>query len=249
MKMKKPLALVCGAAAWYNTERLVDKSGFDEGENDMSNIVVEWYEDKKNVDEMQNWNPAVKEWEQSVISFFSSGAKILDIGCGLGREAFALSDLGFDVVGIDISKEVISQVKQLATDKEYDISFFEYDGEHLDFPADTFDIVLIWAQTFGLLYGNDFRKCYLSECKRVLKKGGLCSFSTHDYQYLIDHYPNCLDGHKFYPYANTEIYWEAFEVADLIQFAKQADLDVILCEKGSIYKPEDGTVLHCLCRK
>ena len=121
--MKKPLALVCGAAAWYNTERLVDKSGFDEGENDMSNIVVEWYEDKKNVDEMQNWNPALKEWEQSVISFFSSGAKILDIGCGLGREAFALSDLGFDVVGIDISKEVISQVKQLATDKEYDISF------------------------------------------------------------------------------------------------------------------------------
>ena len=59
--------------------------------------------------------------------FFSSGAKILDIGCGLGREAFSLSDLGFDVVGIDISKEVISQVKQLATDKEYDISFFEYD--------------------------------------------------------------------------------------------------------------------------
>ena len=68
--MKKPLALVCGAAAWYNPERLVDKSGFDEGENDMSNIVVEWYEDKKNVDEMQNWNPALKEWEQSVISFF-----------------------------------------------------------------------------------------------------------------------------------------------------------------------------------
>ena len=89
----------------------------------MSNIVVEWYEDKKNVDEMQNWNPALKEWEQSVISIFSSGAKILDIGCGLGREAFSLSDLGFDVVGIDISKEVISQVKQLATDKEYDISF------------------------------------------------------------------------------------------------------------------------------
>jgi hypothetical protein len=98
-------------------------------------------------------------------------------------------------------------------------------------------------------YGNEFKKGYLSECKRVLKKGGLCSFSTHDYRFLMEHYPNCLDGRKFYPYANAEIYWEAFEASDLIQFASQAGFDVILCEKGNIYKPEDGTILHCLCRK
>ena len=36
----------------------------------MSIIVAEWYEDKKNVDEMQNWDSALKEWEQSVIRFF-----------------------------------------------------------------------------------------------------------------------------------------------------------------------------------
>jgi 2-polyprenyl-3-methyl-5-hydroxy-6-metoxy-1,4-benzoquinol methylase len=87
----------------------------------MRNLVAEWYEDKKNVDEMHNWNAALKEWEQSVIEFFPSGARILDVGCGLGREAFALSDLGYDVVGIDISKEVISQVKQLSDDKGYKI--------------------------------------------------------------------------------------------------------------------------------
>ncbi len=87
----------------------------------MSNVVSQWYEDKKNVDEMQNWNSALKAWEQSIIRFFPSGARILDIGCGLGREAFALSDLGFHVVGIDISKEVISQVKQLSIDKGYNM--------------------------------------------------------------------------------------------------------------------------------
>ena len=51
----------------------IDKLEFDEGECDMNNIVVEWYEDKKNVDEMQNWYLALKEWEQSVIKFFSFG--------------------------------------------------------------------------------------------------------------------------------------------------------------------------------
>ena len=215
----------------------------------MNNIVAEWYEEKKNVDEMRNWNSALKEWERSVIGYFPAGAKILDIGCGLGREAFALSDLGYDVVGIDISKEVISQVKQLSADKGYNISFREYDGEHLDFSAGSFDVVIIWAQTFGLLYGDKFRKDYLSECKRVLKEGGSCSFSAHDHGFLTEHYPNCLDGRRFYPYAGSEIYWETFEVADLKRLAEQAGFKVILCEKGNIYKPQDGTILHCLCRK
>ena len=29
----------------------------------MSDKVSEFYEDKKNVDEMQNWNSTLKEWE------------------------------------------------------------------------------------------------------------------------------------------------------------------------------------------
>ena len=109
-------------------------------------------------------------------------------------------------------------------------------------------MVLIWAQTFGLLYGEAFRQDYLKECRRVLKTGGLFSFSSHDYDYLKAQYPHCLDGRRFYPYAGSEIYWEAFEASELTRYACRAGFDVILCEKGSIYKPEDGTVLHCLCR-
>ncbi|MBO4783120.1 MAG: class I SAM-dependent methyltransferase, partial [Lachnospiraceae bacterium] len=59
----------------------------------------------------------------------------------------------------------------------------------------------------------------------------------------------CLVDQKFYPYANAEIYWEAFEEDDLKMFADQAGMDVLVFEKGSIYKLEDGTILHCLCRK
>lgn len=215
----------------------------------MNSLVSQWYEEKKNVEEMRGWNPALKEWEQEVIGHFPSGARLLDIGCGLGREAFPLSDSGFDVVGIDISQEVISQVKRLAEEKGYDIPFVAYNGKKLPFPDDSFDGVLIWAQTFGLLYGEVYKRDYLSECRRVLKTGGLFSFSAHDFDYLKAQYPSCLDGRRFYPYAGSDIYWEAFEISELTQYVQQAGFDVILCEKGSIYKPEDGTVLHCLCRK
>lgn len=215
----------------------------------MSNIVSQWYETKENVDEMKHWEkPKLKKWEQRITEFFPAKAKILDVGCGLGREAFVLSDMGFSVTGIDISKEVIRQVNILSEQKGYDIPFYEYDGHVLPFEAESFDAVVIWAQTFGLMYGNEYKHEFLSECKRVLKDGGLVSFSSHDYNFEIENYINCMEGRKFYPYANTEIYWETFEPGELISFAKNVGYDIILCEKGEIYKPEDGTVLHCLCK-
>ncbi len=215
----------------------------------MNSLVSQWYEEKKNVEEMRGWNPALKEWEQELICHFPSGARLLDIGCGLGREAFPLADSGFDVVGIDISQEVVAQARQLSAEKGYDIPFIAYDGKKLPFMDDSFDVVLIWAQTFGLLYGEEYKRDYLTECRRVLKTGGLFSFSAHDFDYLKAHLSHCLDGRRFYPYAGSDIYWEAFEISELTKYTQQAGFNVVLCEKGSIYKPEDGTVLHCLCRK
>ncbi len=215
----------------------------------MNSLVSQWYKEKRNVEEMRGWNPALKIWEREVIARFPSGARVLDIGCGLGREAFRLADSGFDVAGIDISEEVITQVRQLSAEKGYDIPFIAYDGRKLPFPDDSFDAVLIWAQTFGLLYGEEYKRDVLAECRRALKPGGLLSFSAHDHEYLKAQYPQCLDGRRFYPYAGAQIYWEAFEASELTQTARQAGFEVILCEKGGIYKLEDGTILHCLCRK
>ena len=87
------------------------------------------------------------------------------------------------------------------------------------------------------------------ECKRVLTNGGLLSYSAHDYRFLMENYKNVMKGRKFYPYADTELYWETFEPDELMAFAKDAGYTLILCEKGEIYIPEDGTILHCLCRK
>lgn len=216
----------------------------------MDHIVNKWYETKKNVDEMVHWEkPNLKKWELAVTKFFPEKAKILDVGCGLAREAFVLSDMGFTVTGIDISQEVINQVVSLSAQKGYDIAFSLYDGHVLPFGTNSFDVIIIWAQTFGLIYGYEYKHEFLLECKRVLTSDGLLSFSGHDYRFEMDNYKNCMKERKFYPYADTELYWETFQPNELTSFAKNAGYTVMLCEKGEIYIPEDGAILHCLCRK
>lgn len=215
----------------------------------MSDIIKEWYEKKDNIDEMGQWNSnGLKKWEQFITTYFPVKAHILDVGCGMGREAFALSDMGFSVTGIDISKEAIEQVTVLSRQKGYDALFTHYDGHYIPFAENTFDVVIIWAQTFGLLYGDEYKQDFLRECKRVLKNSGLLSFSGHDYEFQARHYKNCLNGKKFYAYADVDIYWESFYLEELKTFAEKAGFSVILCEKGVIYTPADGTILHCLCK-
>ena len=76
--------------------------------------------------------------------------------------------------------------------------------------------------------------------RRLFKRGGIIA---------MEHYKQYTRGRKFYPYANAEIYWETFLPEELRSYAENAGFSVILCEQGEIYKPEDGIVLHCLCRK
>ena len=216
----------------------------------MKDIVQKWYEDKKNVDGMVHWNKGkLKKWEQEVAGHFPKDANILDVGCGMGREAFALCDMGFSITGIDISAEVIKQVTQLSMQNGYDIPFLLYDGHTLPFDDATFEAVIIWAQTFGIMHGDAYKRDFLIECKRVLKKDGLLSFSGHDYRFEMEHYQKYMNGRKFYPYADAEIYWETFLPEELTGYAQSAGFSVMLCEQGEIYKPEDGIVLHCLCKK
>ena len=216
----------------------------------MKNIVREWYGEEKNVDEMIYWNKGkLKKWEKSVTQFFPPKAKILDVGCGMGREAFALSDMGFSITGIDISEEVIRRVTELSLKNGYKIPFSVYDGHTLPFDGDSFEVIIIWAQTFGIMYGDTYKSRFLNECRRVLKKDGLLSFSGHDYIYETEHYKQYIDGRKFYPYADAQIYWETFLPEELTSYAENAEFSVMFCEQGEIYKPDDGIVLHCLCRK
>jgi SAM-dependent methyltransferase len=69
------------------------------------------------------------------------GERVLDLACGIGRHATELRRRGFEVVGVDISPELLEMAERDAAEQSLDIAFVEADLRELDM-RDEFDIVL-----------------------------------------------------------------------------------------------------------
>lgn len=66
-------------------------------------------------------------------------AKVLDLGCGSGRDCLFFQKQGFNTVGVDLSEELLKIAKKNAPG----ISFIKQDIRKIDFPKESFDG--IWA--------------------------------------------------------------------------------------------------------
>jgi ubiquinone/menaquinone biosynthesis C-methylase UbiE len=188
--------------------------------NNNMEIVKSLYSEEYAIGDMRDYTKKkLKVWENEVVSYFPVKSWVLDIGCGMGREAFCLYDKGFKITAIDISENVIEPAKQFALESKRYIEFLLTNGLDLPFENNTFDVVIIWSQTFGLFYGEENKIHILKECNRVLKRNGLLSFSGHDKEFIEDKYSQYLDDKKFFAYANTDCYWEVFTTNEMIDFS------------------------------
>jgi SAM-dependent methyltransferase len=123
----------------------------------------------------------LRRWESNVLqSFVVETGAILDIGCGGGREAFALEQLGFQITGIDISEAQVESARCKAVELGSRVEFRIYDGKSLEFPEESFDSITLWSQVLCNVPGTRKRAELLRECYKVLKPGGTLSLSAHD---------------------------------------------------------------------
>jgi SAM-dependent methyltransferase len=91
----------------------------------------------------------------------------LDVGCGTGALAARVAQLGFDVVGLDPSEEMLERLRARASD----VRTVMGSGDALPFADDTFDLVLSVAVMHHIAAGPDVRRT-LSEMVRVTKPSG-----------------------------------------------------------------------------
>ena len=106
-------------------------------------------------------------------NFRSPDQKLLDFGCGKGDSAPIFSRIGYEVFGFDVSPNNIRIAEHLA--RKYGMeerTHFQVGvAEKLDYPDDFFDVVV----GTDILHHVEISQA-VSECSRVLKKGGLAIF-------------------------------------------------------------------------
>lgn len=129
--------------------------------------VVEHYEDRH-----RRVEPIIRNFQTKFPTFKDhvKGAKTLDIGCYEGLEAVAIAMMGAsEVIGIDIrtDPEAFEQIAEKLDDPSI-VSCQVMDAEKMDFPDDTFDLVVTLA-SFEHFADPE---AVLAESKRVAKPGG-----------------------------------------------------------------------------
>lgn len=99
------------------------------------------------------------------------GLRILDLGCGTGRQLRQFLDMGASpesVFGIDLDEAALSRARLLSPN----VCFASSTGDRIDFADATFDLVTHFF-VFSSVPNEAFRAQLAQEVRRVLKPGGL----------------------------------------------------------------------------
>jgi SAM-dependent methyltransferase len=103
--------------------------------------------------------------------------QLLDVGCGAGRNAHPLAELGFEVVGLDLSMPMLQAAIARPRRNGGRLALAQASMDHLPVPDRTFDVVIahgIWNLAGS---GAEFRRG-LTEAARVSREGaGLFVFT------------------------------------------------------------------------
>lgn len=84
------------------------------------------------------------------------GARVLDLGCGEGRHAIALAELGYHVTGVDASIHAIALASQEAAIRGLKARFHSCNASEFAVSAPEFDLVISWQTSLGIVSpGND----------------------------------------------------------------------------------------------
>jgi ubiquinone/menaquinone biosynthesis C-methylase UbiE len=119
--------------------------------------------------------------EKVLTRLFQPEQSILELGCGAGRIAIGLHELGYrNILASDLSKEMVARARHLAKMLEYSIPFRVCDATALEFEAGVFDGAIFGFNGLMQIPGAAARERALSEVHRVLRPGAWFCFTTHD---------------------------------------------------------------------
>lgn len=105
------------------------------------------------------------EWQNRFLRHIPTGGRILDAGCGSGRDSKAFIKQGFSVVAFDASREMCKRASELIGQEVWQMKFDEMSFE------DEFDGV--WACASLLHVANNDLSDILKRIHNALKEDGI----------------------------------------------------------------------------
>jgi SAM-dependent methyltransferase len=120
---------------------------------------------------LANWNPALYAKYADALRPIKAGARVLDVGCGVGQVVARLQEAGFEAHGVDVSQPNIERAKKVSE------RCLLYDGRKLPFTDQHFAS----AGALNVLEHVDEPEAFIRELVRVVEIGGRVVLSSPNF--------------------------------------------------------------------
>lgn len=138
--------------------------------NKMGPLYDEW---------MQLGESKLEDELKLVLQTFPNPCRILDVGCGTGRISIPLQDMGYSVVGVDISEGMLAQARNKGLSQ-----IFHTDFASFKYAQSSFDAIISLHAGFSYTQDTIMMNKMIQKCYDLLDKEGSILWDS----------PNC----KFY---------------------------------------------------
>jgi ubiquinone/menaquinone biosynthesis C-methylase UbiE len=184
--------------------------------------------------------------------------RVLVLASGGGREAVALSKIGFDVTIVDLVPKMIERAIENARNNGISITGLVQDMSKLDVPEDSYDIVWLFEGMYSSVPTRKRRMEMLKRIRRAIKPGGffVCQFlwktETRDSFgiYTLKKLLACLTLGNL-QYENGDVLWKETEFMHL--FSSEEEIKREFERRGFevnyVHIPNDGIRGEALLRK
>ncbi len=149
--------------------------------------------------------------EEKVLKrLFKPEQTLLELGCGTGRIAFGLWELGYQhILGVDVARDMVEEARRLNRVLEYGVSFRVGDATKLSFGDGEFDGAIFGFNGLMTIPRRENRRQALREIRRVVRAGGWLVFTTHN---------RVSEKFRDFWIAEEERWKEGTQMADLDEF-------------------------------